>query len=276
MAKQKQKKVIKGTEIPFFNVITPMSKNNGLIYWGIGETSDISILKHLNEACIGVNRKVAQPHKGELGKVIRENGFAGGIAACILDGVIWRVDGNHRAEELADNNCIIRFSFRTVSSFSELIRIMIGFNDSAKNWGLNQYIKTYESTGIESYALLSQQKTVHGLTTTITASLISNTPLSEVKRHLRLGTFKMDKKEAATQRVLYVRNFLDKFGQSDQRPAEGLLLLLSTIGFSTFKAVYIKLAERAIALRKEGFMLTQKTSGAKEFYELFNEAYQTM
>ena len=73
-----------------------------------------------------------------------------------------------------------------------------------------------------------------------------------------------------------MRSFLDKFGQSDQRPAEGLLLLLSTIGFSTFKAVYIKLAERAIVLRKEGFMLTQKTSGAKEFYELFNEAYQTM
>jgi hypothetical protein len=276
MAKQNKKKVIKGTDIPFFNVIVPMSTNNGLTYWGIGETTDISILKHLNEGCDGVNRKVAQPHKGDLGKVIRENGFAGGIAVCILDGVLWRVDGNHRAEELADNNCIIRFSFRTVSSFNELIRIMIGFNDSAKNWGLTQYIKTYESTGNESYALLTQQKTTHGLTTTITASLISNTPLSEVKRHLRLGTFKMDKREAAVQRVLYVRNFLDKFGQSDQRPAEGLLLLLSVISFSEFKSIYVKLAERAKALRKAGFMLAQKTSGAKEFYELFNEAYQTM
>ena len=275
--KKVAEKTFKGTEIPYFDVVAnPITTNDGFHLWGIGETTDITILKHLNKDYEGVNRKVAQPHKGVVGKAMLENGYACGIAVCIYNNTLYRVDGNHRAEFLSDNGYPIRFAYRHVESFEQLVKIMIDFNDSAKNWGVKQYINTYASTGSKAYILLQEMGTKHGLTPTTTASLIANVSIALAKRQIRMGELTYENKDAAINRVLMVSSFLERFGQKDQRPTEGLLLFINSIDWNEFRNTRKAMVERAIYLVSKGALIGKGTPNARDYEKLFIDAYKTM
>lgn len=264
--------------IPQFTVIIRPTTVKGLLYWGIGQTDDIRNLKHVNEDFKGLNRDAVQPHKGVVGKAIMKNGFAGGIAVVIYKNKLYRVDGNHRAEYLGDCKYPIRFSYRYVETFEELVSIMIEFNDSAKNWKLERYISTYASTGSEAYTLVQTLSKGHGITPSCTAALIANVPIGTAKTQIRRGVLKVNgSKGSATERVKEAAIFLDQFGQKDQRSAEGFIRFIRTIPFAEFTAISENLASRAYNLRhKENFFISKGTADAKDFDELFTEAYRTM
>lgn len=281
--KELKKAVVKtfdGTKVPFFDVIVPPTKlNNELLCWGIGETNDISILTKLNNDFNGVNREVGSKHKGEVGATIQENGYAYGVCVCIYKGKLYRVDGNHRAEWLSDNGFPIRFSFRHVDTFAELVSIVIGFNNSAKNWGLGQFVDTYISMDLGPYKLLKEMMTAHGLTTTVSAALIADKTVSMVKSDLRSGALECKDEDAARKRIVAIKTFLTQFGLVDQRPAEAIVTLIQKMGWPTFFSVRSKLAKYSDYLRVEKSFLVGKsktTPGAKQYLELFTYAYETL
>ena len=275
--KKVAEKTFKGTEIPYFDVIAkPLAIDDNFLMWGIGETKDINILTHLNKDYTGVNRKVAQPHKSVVGRAISENGYAGGISVCIFNNKLYPVDGNHRAEDLSDNGYPIRFAYRHVESFEQLVKIMIDFNDSAKNWGVKQYINTYASTGSKAYILLQEMGTKHGLTPTTTASLIANVSIALAKRQIRTGELTYENKDAAMSRVLMVSSFLERFGQKDQRPTEGLLLFINSIDWNEFRNTRKAMVERAIHLVSKGALIGKGTPNARDYEKLFIDAYKTI
>lgn len=273
-------KTFQGTKVPFFDVIVPPTNlKDELLCWGIGETNDISILTKLNDDFNGVNREVASKHKGEVGSTIVENGYAYGVCVCIYNGKLYRVDGNHRAEWLSDNGYPIRFSFRHVDTFAELVSIVIGFNNSAKNWGLGQFVDTYISMDLAPYKLLKEMVTAHGLTNTVSAAIIADTTVSMVKSDLRSGFLECKDEDAARKRVVAIKTFLVQFGIVDQRPAEGIINLINKMGWPTFMSVRTKLARHSEYLHKEKAFLVGKskgTAGAKQYLELFTHAYETM
>jgi hypothetical protein len=275
--KKVAEKTFKGTEIAYFDVIAkPVTTDDNFHLWGIGETKDINILKHLNDEYNGVNRKVAQPHKGVVGKAMLDNGYAGGISVCIHNNTLYRVDGNHRAEFLSDNGYPIRFAYRHVESFEQLVKIMIDFNDSAKNWGVKQYINTYASTGSKAYTLLQEMGTKHGLTPTTTASLIGNVSITLAKRQIRMGELTYENKEAAISRVLMVSSFLERFGQKDQRPTEGLMLFINSIDWNEFRSTRKAMVERAIYLVSKGYLIGKGTPNARDYERLFIDAQKSL
>jgi hypothetical protein len=272
----KSVKMVNG--LPEFTVIIRPTTWKGLLYWGIGQTDDIRNLTHVNEDFKGLNRDAVQPHKGVVGKAIMKNGFAGGIAVVIYKNKLYRIDGNHRAEYLGDSKYPIRFSYRYVETFEELVSIMIEFNDSAKNWKLERYISTYASTGSEAYTLIQKLSKEQGITPSCTAALIANVPIGTAKTQIRRGTLKLNgSNDAATERVTQAALFLEAFGQKDQRSAEGFIRFIRTIPFVEFIAISKKLAKRAYKLRhEENFFISKGTADAKDFDELFTEAYRTI
>lgn len=273
------KKVLtfKGTDIPYFDVIIPeATSKSGLLMWGIGETTDISILTHLNKDYKGVNREVKQPHKGVVGDAMLQNGYACGIAVCIYNGKLYRVDGNHRADFLAENGHPIRFAYRKCDNLQELVDIMIGFNNSAKNWGINDYISTHATIGSEAYVILQEQIKTHKLTPSVTASLVANISIGLAKKQIRNGELVCDNKDAAAKRVQEVRSFLNEIGHIDQRSGEGLLYFLGTISFMEFKAIKSKLATEVIRLIKKGSLISKGTPSARDYERVYVNAYQNI
>jgi hypothetical protein len=283
VSKTKAGKVAKtftGTKVPYFDVIVPPSTLNGdLLYWGIGQTTDVGIFSKLNDDFVGVNRLVGAKHKDEVGEVIRKNGYAYGICVCIYNSKLYPADGNHRLYSLDDNGYPIRFAFRHVDTFEELVSIVIGFNNSAKNWSLNQFVNTYISMDLAPYKLLKEMVTNHGLTNTISAALISDTTVSMVKSDFRAGLLKCFDEDAAKGRVVDIKLFLKKFGIVDQRPAEAIINLIQKIGWPTFKGIRTRLARHSAYLHNEKAFLVGKskgTPGAKQYLELFTHAYETL
>jgi hypothetical protein len=275
--KKVAEKTFKGTEIPHFDVIVhETTTSSGLLMWGIGETKNIDILTHLNTDFNGVNRAVKHPHKGVVGETILKNGYACGIAVCIYNGKLYRVDGNHRADSLAENGHPIRFAYRKCETLKVLVDIMIGFNNSAKNWGINDYISTHATMGLTAYAILQKQVTTHKLTTSVTASLVANISIGLAKKQIRSGELVCDSEEAASQRVLYFKNFLTYIGHLDQRPAEGLLYFLSTVSFMEFKSIDIKLGDEVKRLIKKGSLITKGTPNARDYERVFIDAYRNI
>lgn len=281
--KTKAVKVVKtfaGTKVPYFDVIVPPSKlKDNLLCWGIGETNDLNILTKLNDDFKGVNREVGANHKDEVGAAIMGNGYAYGVCVCIYSGKLYRVDGNHRAEWLSENGYPIRFSFRHVDSFEELVGIVIGFNNSAKNWGLGQFVDTYISMDLAPYKLLKEMVTSHGLTNTAAAALIAGKTVSEIKKDLRAGLLTCNDNKAAKERVIEVKLFMINFGVIDQRPAEAIISLIQKIGYTTFRTMRSKLAKHAAYLHGEKNFLVGRskgTPGAKQYLELFEYAYETL
>ncbi len=278
MKKQAKIKTFAGTNTPYFDVIIPQSNFDGtdLLCWGIGETKDLSIINHLNDDFAGINRSVAQAHKSEMGKSMLKNGYSYGIAVCIYKGKLYRVDGNHRAEWLGDNGYPIRFSFRHVDTFAELVSIVIGFNNSAKNWGLGQYIQTYISMGLDAYVTL-QKATKHGLTNTVTAAIIAETTVAYVKKDLREGTLTCKNEKGALTKVIEISRFLENFGIKDQRSGEGLVSFIQKVGYTNFLNKKSKLCTLAVKLVQNGELIGKgkgKTAGAKEYYDLYLRAYE--
>jgi hypothetical protein len=276
--KKVAEKTFKGTDIPHFDVILrPEETTSGLLLWGIGQTSDITILTHLNDEQNGVNRKVKQPHKSVVGNTMMQNGYACGIAVCIFNGKLYRVDGNHRAEFLADNGHLIRFSFRYVTTFQELVNVMIGFNNSAKNWGIDDYINTHSSMGIKSYILLKEQMAMHKLTSSVTASLIANASIGLVKKQIRTGELTFDNETNAKSRVLLAKNFLDAINNTDQRAGEGLLYFLGAINFIEFKSIKKEFVEVTLEVIKQGGLISKNdVPSARDFERVFHSAYKIL
>lgn len=264
--------------IPQFSVIVRPTTVKDLLYWGIGQTDDIRNLTHVNEDFKGLNRDAIQPHKGVVGKAIMKNGFAGGIAVVIYNNKLYRVDGNHRAEYLGDAKYPIRFSYRYVETFEELVNIMIEFNDSAKNWKLERYISTYASTGSKAYILTEKLSKSYGITPSCTAALIADVLIETAKKQIRRGVLKVyDSKDIATEKVREVSLFLEAFMDKGQRATEGVIVFFKTIPFAEFMTISKKLAKRAYELRhKENYFASKGMPTTKDFYELFGEAYRTL
>lgn len=270
-------KTFKGTEIPYFDVIVPEIKSDsGLLLWGIGETKNIGILTHLNDDYKGVNREVKHPHKGVVGNTMLENGYACGIAVCIYDNKLYRVDGNHRADFLAENGHVIRFAYRKCETLQELVNIMIGFNNSAKNWGINDYISTHATMGSEAYVILQKQITAHKLTPSVTASLVGNISIGLAKKQIRSGELICDNEKSAGDRVVFFKRFLNSIGYLDQRPAEGLLYFLGSISFTEFKAISKKLGAETLRLIEKGALIGKGTPNARAYEKVFNDAYRNI
>jgi hypothetical protein len=275
--KKVAEKTFKGTQIPYFDVIIPESiSDSGLHLWGIGETKDIGILTHLNDDYKGVNRDVKHPHKGVVGNTILKNGYACGIAVCIYNNKLYGADGNHRAYSLADNGHPIRFAYRKCETLQELVDIMIGFNNSAKNWGINDYISTHATMGSEAYVILQKQIIAHKLTSSVTASLVGNISIGLAKKQIRSGELICDNEKAATDRIVFFKRFLNDIGYLDQRPAEGLLYFLGSISFMEFKAISGKLGAEALRLIDKGALIGKGTPNARAYEKVFNDAYRNI
>jgi hypothetical protein len=273
----KKVKTFKGTNIPYFEVIIPETvSNSGLLMWGIGETKSIATLTHLNDDYEGVNRKVKHPHKAVVGNAMLQHGYACGIAVCIFNGKLYRVDGNHRAEFLADNGHPIRFAYRKCETLQEVVDIMIGFNNSAKNWGINNYVSTYATMGLEAYIVLQKQINAHELTPSVTASLIGNVSIGLAKKQIRNGELVCDSNDAAGDRVNEVRTFLQEINHVGQRSAEGLLYFFGNVSFVEFKAIKKDFIKEVVRLIGKGMLISKGIPSSKDYERVYVKAYQNI
>lgn len=282
LAKAKTTKKV-ANELPVFKVLAPEVRcANGKLNWGIGETTNFSILRHINDDFKGLNRETTKAHKRKVHESIMKNGDSLSVKVVIYDGKLYRVDGNNRGEAMNDGSgAPIRFSFRYVETLDELIEIMIDHNDKAKNWGTDQYVSTHATNGSDTYKTIQRVVKAQRLNTTIAAAIVGNTSVKLAKEYIRNGKMVMDNRTLAMGRAQDVKDFFDMFVDGKelkkapldyQRMGEGLIAFIGSISWNMFHDIKRPLA---IKLREEtlkGYLIGKK--GSTEFEEALIQCWK--
>lgn len=261
--------------LPEFKVLaSPYMCSNGKLNWGIGETTDFSMLHHINEDFDGLNRETDGNHKNRVHKSIMKHGDSLSVKVCIYKGKAYRVDGNNRGESMDDGSgSPIRFSFRFVETLDELIQIMIDHNDKAKNWGTTQYVRTHATNGSKAYKVIMDVVKAQRLNVTIATAVVGNVSLTLAKKYIRSGKMEMDSRKFAMERANAVKVFLTKYDEypnMEQRICEGLLTFVGSIGWNEFFIIKNNLAKEAKELTRNGYMVGK--TKASDFEDLFKKA----
>ncbi len=256
----------------------PEMCSNGKLNWGIAETKNFNILRHINVDYNGLNRRTTRAHKRKVNKSIMEHGDSLSVKVCFYQGVPYRVDGNNRGESMDDGTgAPIRFSFRYVDTLEELIKIIIDHNDKARNWGTGQYISTHATYGSKTYKAIQNVMEKQGLNATIAAAIVGNTSVTLAKKYIRSGGMVMDNEKSAKERAQNVKIFLTKYKEYEnleQRVCEGLISFIGSIGWDEFFNIKIKLAEISRQLTLNGYMVGK--TNAADFEDLFKKAHKAI
>jgi hypothetical protein len=278
LAKTKTTKKV-ANSLPTFKVLAPpFLCANGKLNWGIGETTDYSIFRHINEDYDGLNRKTTKSHKDKVNKSIMKNGDSLSVKVCVYEGIPYPIDGNNRGESMDDGTgSPIRFSFRYVDTLEELMENTIDHNDKARNWGTGQYVSTHATMGSKTYKTIQEVVKKQGLNITIAAAIVGNTSVTLAKKYIRSGDMVMDNAKFARERAQNVKIFLTKYNEYpnlEQRVCEGLISFIGSIGWNDFFYIKIKLAEISRQLTLKGYMVGK--TNASDFEDLFKKAYMAI
>lgn len=272
-----------------FEVIArPTHTSDGkILNWGIGKIryEDRNQIRHLNEFFPGINRDVNKKHIEKLKESIQQHGYIGGIMVGIVMGHMVCGDANNRwfaLMGLKRDIPIVYAEFETIEDFME---VAITTNNSGKNWGTGQYIKTYNVMERDGYVELTKMKKEYHFSNTVLVALLGGLDIQSAKIALKKGTFELiEKKNGGYEtRVKAAWDFANKFvtnlysGEGEdkellkpdnQRIGEAIIHLMGHIqSVNIFQDECVKLAAKCNKLYSN-------ERSTKQFANLFIKGYR--
>ena len=247
----------------------PERINDEVLYWGIGRTTDYSLISDLHTDFPELNRVVNRSRAiNKLLPAIIACGFVGGISVVIYNGKLYCVDGNHRLFVLMQQGLPIVFNYRFVDTFEELHNAIILLNNTSINWFGNQFTKSYKSTKNDTYIYLDAATKRFSITRTWCAALIGNLRHVDAKKAIKDGTLKTSNYKASLVQMQLIDQFVVSYKPKNgiSRLLDALIPFAQQIGFTEFKRILPKLIFECNKERTSD----QTAAG---YYKMLNAAY---
>lgn len=280
--KTKRSKESKQLNNLLFKVLLQPRIINGVLFYGLGETADITTIKHLNdmssEGDKKYNREAIKKHLEKIYQSIVEFGFSGGIVVVIYQGVPYFVDGYHRALALYEQTKLIVFQFIYMDSFNDMMDFTIRLNTTAKNWQADTFFGNFMAREKYPYKLIDKHRN-KPLPKTIITALVSNLSVPTSKRIWKEGTIEIGEKiPVIEKRISLMIKFLTIYNtyKFTLRVSEGLLKFIETIGWDEFEMVYETIAKKSLNFTGNNVIGVITNTRASQFEHLFKYLYNDL
>jgi len=224
-------------------------------------SDDYSIFRYKEE-----NREIKVNAK--LSASIEESGQ---IYPILIDNKFYVIDGQHRLEICKNLNIPVEFIIREVDVDTSLI---IDINVSQKSWDTIDYIKSYASSGKESYKTILIKSNIYSFlnTTTIIEALKYASPTVAVK-DIKSGEYLINSKDLKKAEFLFAylqskitENKIDKKLFSNTYFIRAVIILSK---LDLFK--WTRLSKILATAKKETIKDLKATSALKTLYMLYNK-----
>lgn len=118
----------------------------------------------------------------------------------------YMADGQHLKAALEKDGLDMRFYMLYADNLKDVMITMTTMNSTSRNWSLKQFVESWCSFN-EDYKLLKDFAKDYGLTYTTLGMLLTNNTMSNVKKLIASGDFKVANLQEATQKI----NLVDLF-----------------------------------------------------------------
>ena len=177
-------------------------------------------------------------------------------------------DGQHLSKSLMNLNVPLVCHVVEVDNNIQALNIITRMNDSAKNWGIGQFIMSWANYK-KSYNTLLKFKSDYKITYSILAELLTGLSSADAKSLIKSGKFTTLDMARGKRRIQAIDNFHTKTNfMYSAYASKGLISFIAYYG----EQEYYKIENKFLAVAKklgEKRVMTDKTLGSKEDYEKF-------
>jgi len=118
----------------------------------------------------------------------------------------YMADGQHLKAALEKDGLDMRFYMLYAENLKDVMVTMTTMNSTSRNWSLKQFVESWCKFN-EDYKLLKDFAKDYGLTYTTLGMLLTNNTMSNVKKLIASGEFKVANLKEATEKI----NLIDSF-----------------------------------------------------------------
>ena len=223
------------------------------------------------------NRPIAGSHVAKMASSISslESILRYPLIIKIQDKCVWG-DGQHLSQALMNLNVPIVCMIIEADSEIEALGIITRMNDSAKNWNLAQFIKSWVNYK-KGYCILIDFKEKYHLTYSVIAELLTGLGSAEAKNLIKSGRFSALDMARGERRIQAIDNFHNKTGfLYNAYASKGLLSFIAWCGEERYYKIENKFLAVAKKLGEKRVMTDKKLGGRDDYQKFFADCFVEM
>lgn len=215
-------------------LIAPSSKQNAhgdeINYYGVYETTSKTLIGFMK----GINRNVT--HAAQMGASVVKLGNCRDVIVLEIKGELSFGDGQNLATALMYADLPIRFKLIRCKDVPEALRYMVGLNNTAVNWGLVQYCKSFAHISKDYKKVLQYFAEHTALTTATILAVACGSSISVAKKIARSGELVINNPLVVEKKLKAISNLFFVTGFEGARVTEGIMDYIDYIGIDTYLA----------------------------------------